>query len=81
LVPAFSIWEVPVVKEEEQEPQVFVVRFWPQAGVAGGWRGRIEHVPSGKRSPIQDLAELQSFIQQRLQDAEHRNEQGGPANR
>jgi hypothetical protein len=60
----------------EAEPQVFVVRFWPQPGVAGGWRGRVEHVPSGKRSPIQDLAQLQTFIEQRLQDAAHGDEEG-----
>ena len=65
----------------EVEPQVFVIHFWPQAGVARGWRGRVEHIPSGKRYPIQDLAELQSLIERWLYGSADGDEEGPPRNR
>jgi hypothetical protein len=41
----------------------FVVRFWREWSVAGSrWRGRIEHVQSGKSATFSDLKGLLHFI-------------------
>lgn len=41
----------------------FVVRFWQEWSVAGPrWRGRIEHVQSGKNVAFLDLAGMLDFI-------------------
>jgi hypothetical protein len=42
----------------------FVVRFWREwTGAEGRWRGRIEHVQSGRRSDFLGVGELLGFLE------------------
>jgi len=42
----------------------FVIRFWREWSAAGSrWRGRIEHVQSGKSATSLDLQGILDFIQ------------------
>ena len=45
----------------------FVVKLWLErreiAGARPEWRGRIDHVQSGKRVYFRDIAEIMRFIQ------------------
>jgi len=41
----------------------FVVRFWREWSAAGSrWRGRIEHVQSGKSAAFLDLSGILDFV-------------------
>jgi hypothetical protein len=42
----------------------FIVRFWREGSAAGPrWRGRIEHVQSGKSATTLDLQGILDFVQ------------------
>jgi hypothetical protein len=42
----------------------FVLRFWREwSTTAGRWRGRIEHVQSGRRADFVDLIDMLEFVQ------------------
>lgn len=55
----------------DDDRHAFVIRLWqePREGDAADhrWRGTIEHIPSGNRSPVAEMADITSFINQRLQ--------------
>ena len=43
----------------------FVVRFWREwTGAEARWRGRIEHVPSGRRADFLAIDEMLDFLRQ-----------------
>ena len=43
----------------------FVVRFWHErSGAESRWRGRIEHIGSGRRQDFLHLEEMLGFLQQ-----------------
>jgi hypothetical protein len=43
----------------------FVIRFWHETTTGNlGWRGRIEHVQSGKSAAFLDLKGMVSFLHQ-----------------
>jgi hypothetical protein len=42
----------------------FVLRFWREwSATAGRWRGRIEHLQSGRRADFVDIADMLAFLQ------------------
>jgi hypothetical protein len=51
--------------ETSQTPaSTFVLRFWCEwSAAAGRWRGRIEHVQSGRRADFVDLSDVLDFVQ------------------
>lgn len=51
----------------EPESQVFVLRCWREADSGDQpWRLQVEHVPSGKRTPLADLALLRPLLEEYL---------------
>ena len=41
----------------------FVIRFWREwSATAGRWRGRIEHVQSGRRADFVELESVLDFV-------------------
>lgn len=51
----------------EPESQVFVLRCWREGdSEAQPWRLQVEHVPSGKRIPLADLALLRPLLEEYL---------------
>lgn len=50
----------------EESNHAFIIRIWKEKreiqGASPLWRGFIEHVPSGKRRYLQDLAHIITFI-------------------
>lgn len=61
------------------ETAIFVLRFWREPGApAEQWRGHLEHVTSGKRFPIPDLARLRPLVEQHLNDPRVQPDAPGP---
>ncbi len=52
---------------------LFVVRMWQESTQhkADGWRGSVEHVPSGQRLYFVSFNDLNDFIQLRLYGPSH----------
>jgi len=52
----------------ERSEHLFVVRVWqePEQVQSSGWRGSIEHVPSGQRLYFVSFNDLNDFIRLRL---------------
>jgi hypothetical protein len=52
----------------------FVIRMWIEprevAGMAGDWRGEIQHVPSGQRTGFDGLGSITEKIRQMILEAE-----------
>jgi hypothetical protein len=50
----------------EESDHAFIIRIWKEKreiqGVSPIWRGVIEHVPTGKRRYLQDLAHIITFL-------------------
>lgn len=50
----------------ERLDHLFIVRIWNEAAHGGdGWRGSVEHVPSGQRMYFVSFKDLNDFIQLR----------------
>ncbi len=64
----------------ERSEHLFVVRIWQEHEQikTGGWRGSIDHVPSGRRLYFVSLNDLNDFIRLRLntplQDVDHQTQ-------
>lgn len=58
--------------ESEERTHSFIVKVWLEDPVASvgqaAWRGRITHVPSGKRRYFRDLGDIAAFITPYLLD-------------
>ena len=53
------------------ERHVFVIRLWREPrevdAVEPLWRGAIEHIPSGDRGPVTEMADITSFIDEHIE--------------
>ncbi|MBI4733016.1 MAG: hypothetical protein HY781_12990 [Chloroflexi bacterium] len=45
------------------DSEVFVIRIWGAARSDGSWRGRIDHVNSGRSLLIEEIQQVVPFIQ------------------
>ena len=56
----------PRAQSDAPEVHSFIIKLWLDETLdrsdAGQWRGRITHVPSGKRSYLKDLDGIAAFI-------------------
>jgi hypothetical protein len=51
------------MSESLSATNTFVLRFWLERSISTArWRGRIEHIPSGKRSEFLRVEELLKFL-------------------
>jgi len=51
-----------MTEKETMHRDSFVVRIWRAEGNPG-WRGWVQHVGSGKSGLVQNLSELQAFVE------------------
>ncbi len=56
----------------EESDHAFIIRIWKEKreiqGASPAWRGVIEHVPTGKRRYLQNLAHIITFITPYLEE-------------
>jgi hypothetical protein len=54
------------MNDSEDSDHAFIIRIWKEnrelEGASPGWRGVIEHVSTGKRRYLQELAHIIAFI-------------------